>query len=199
MESVLLQRLTSFVVSSGMPGLFVTMALEGAGLPIPSEVVLPFAGIMVSSKLLAFWPVVLWASLGQLAGALLTYGLGKYGGAFWVSGHGRLGKAALASAERWFDHHGELAVFVCRLLPGVRGVISVPAGFARMPWNRFLPYSLAGIIPWTVALVLAGAKFGELWRKAPGWSVAFRAAGLAGIVAVACFAVWQLLRLRSSS
>ena len=197
MSSTLTHLLTSHLAIGGLPILFALMTLEGAGLPIPSEIVLPFAGILVSKGLLDFWAVVVWASIGQTAGALLTYGLGRYGEKLLAKKQVLPGvtiKTATA-ADRWFSRFGEVTVLACRLLPGVRGVISVPTGFARMPIYRFVAFSSVGIAIWTVLLVWGGVKSGVMW-EASKWSTTIRATGFVGLAAVLFLGIWLFFRAK---
>lgn len=142
------------------------MALESACIPLPSEVILPFAGYLVSQGYMTFWDAVWAGLLGQTAGSLVAYYVGYYGGRPFLERYGRyffLRKHELEVADKWFARYGEATAFFSRLLPAVRTFISLPAGIAGMPVWRFLVYSAAGAFPWTVLLVYAGVKMGEHW------------------------------------
>lgn len=195
MTDHLVERLIAILSTGGPPGIFLALVLESACVPIPSEIVLPLAGVLVDRGLLGFWSAVGWAVAGQTVGSLLAYCAGRYGGRPFFAAHVPLGQAELAAAERWFSRHGEAAVLIGRLLPGTRTFISVPAGFARMPVSRFLVYSMAGILPWTTVLVWAGVRFGRLWEDS-AWRSAFRLAGVAGVLIVIAVAIVYLRRWR---
>jgi membrane protein DedA with SNARE-associated domain len=136
--------------------------------PIPSEVLLPLAGFQVFQGTLAFAPAVLAASAGSVAGAVLLYALGRYGGRPLLLAHGRLLRldpARLDRADAWFDRHGPKIVFFGRLVPGVRSVVSVPAGLSEMPVGRFVALTAAGSALWNTALIGAGWLLGREWER----------------------------------
>ena len=188
----LANHLTILLEATGATGVFLTMLLESAWLPLPSEIILPFAGILVVQGSLTFWGAVGWAVAGQMAGSLLVYSLGAFGGRPLIEQYGRyvlVRRQELALAERWFNRFGDLAVFATRLMPAVRALISLPAGMARMPLWRFSLFSFLGTLPWTTFLVWTGMKVGKVWQD-PRWQYAFRlvevgiAAFVLGLVAM---------------
>jgi membrane protein DedA with SNARE-associated domain len=135
--------------------------------PIPSEVLLPLAGFQVSQGTLAFAPAVAAATAGSVLGALLLYAAGRLGGRPLLLRHGRvlrLDEARLDRADAWFDHHGSKLVFFGRLVPGVRSVVSVPAGLAEMPVGRFVVLTAAGSALWNAALIGGGWALGRNWE-----------------------------------
>lgn len=193
--------LTALLGATGTAGIFFAMMLESACIPLPSEVILPFAGILVAQGALSFPAAVAWALAGQMAGSVLTYYAGLYGGRAFILRYGKyvlIRRHELELAERWFQRYGEITALVTRMLPGVRTFISLPAGVARMPLWRFLLYSFLGALPWTAFLVWAGVRVGKVWQD-PRWHPYFRlteilvAAGLLGL------AGWYLLTRRHRS
>ncbi|MGC9058649.1 MAG: DedA family protein [Candidatus Nanoarchaeia archaeon] len=147
-------------------GLFLLAAGESCLLPIPSEIILPFAGYLVFKGQMTFLLAVLTATLGQLAGSMLAYIIGYKVGRPFVQKYGRyflLSKSKFEKVENWFVKYGHVTVFISRLLPVFRTIISLPAGTAKMPFKKFLIYSAAGILPWTLLLVYAGFILGEAW------------------------------------
>lgn len=137
--------------------------LENVVPPIPSEVVVPMAGFVAAQGKFDLWLVVLAASAGALAGAVGWYWVARSIGnkrlRAWVDDHGHwvtLTCDSIDKAQDWFDRHGAWAVFVGRLVPGVRTFVSVPAGFAEMPFLPFLAYSAIGTVLWTLGLAWAG-------------------------------------------
>ena len=140
------------------------MVGESAALPIPSELVMTFAGFLASSGKLSFAGAVAAGTLGNLVGSYITWIIGRYAGRAIIV---RLGKFVLlkeedlAKAERWFERRGELAVFVARMLPVLRTFVSLPAGAAEMPLLKFGFYTLLGSIPFNLALVAAGYALGS--------------------------------------
>ena len=149
--------------TSGYPGVAILTFLENVFPPIPSELVIPMAGFIAAEGHLTLWGVIAAATLGSLAGALVWYDIGRRLGErrvrAFVDRHGKwltLSAADVDRAHQWFHRHGIVAVFVGRLVPGVRTFVSLPAGFAKIPLAPFLLYSAAGTIVWTTALSYAG-------------------------------------------
>ena len=168
----MLDWITNLVRSMGAPGVGLLMFLENVFPPIPSEVIMPLAGFVAQQGGLSFWGAVAAGAVGSLAGAVGWYWVGRRVGErrlrAWVDRHGRwltLSGDDVDTAKRWFDRHGGFAVFVGRLVPGVRTLISVPAGFAAMPALPFLLYSAAGTALWTVALGVAGRMLGSQYER----------------------------------
>ncbi|HHW40195.1 MAG TPA: DedA family protein [Syntrophomonadaceae bacterium] len=143
------------------------MAIESANIPLPSEVILPFGGYLVSQSKLTFWGAVLAGTAGGTFGSIASYALGSWGGLPLLLRYGRyvhISEARLEQATRWFDRYGEKAVFFARLLPVIRTFISLPAGIARMNFGRFVVYTFLGSLPWSALLTYVGVKLGENWR-----------------------------------
>src|SRR5256885_776180 len=151
------------------------MTIESAAIPIPSELILPFAGWSVSRGLTepltgapwSFWGAVVAGVIGNTAGSLLSYAVGAYGGRPLVARYGRsvlISAHDLETAERWFARFGEATVFFSRMLPIVRTFISVPAGIARMPLWRFTLFSVLGAVPWGMLLVWGGLILRDHWH-----------------------------------
>lgn len=156
----------------GYLGIGLLMLVENLFPPIPSEVVLPLAGYTAARGELAIAPVVLVAAAGSLAGALALYwagaALGRERLRAFVEHHGRwltLAPEDLERSERWFERHGGKAVFLCRLVPGLRSLISVPAGLVRMSLPRFLLLSTVGTVVWCAILAVAGQALGEEYER----------------------------------
>jgi membrane protein DedA with SNARE-associated domain len=191
--------ITETMSALGLPGLFVLMGLESAGAPIPAEIVLPFGGYLVYLHRMSFLGALAATNLGGLAGFLLQYALGRLGGRPLLRKYGPyllISNAHLDRAERWFAEQGPRAVFVARLLPVVRGLISLPAGAARMPLSTFILWSLAGAFPWTLGLVLAGWAAGAYWTMVVEWAHRIGLYLLLVAVVVAC--AWFMKRARFS-
>lgn len=183
-----LTQMAEGLVGLGIWGVFLGMMLESAAIPIPSEVLLPFAGYLVAVGRTTWWEAGFIALLGGTIGAVLAYLVAYAAGQTWGShAHG------LDRAQRWFERYGEAAVFFGRLVPGVRTYISLPAGLARMRFGRFLGYSVLGALPWTVVFIYLGYEFGGHWQQALHDQVWVYVVG--GLVLVA-WAVWFLARRR---
>jgi membrane protein DedA with SNARE-associated domain len=154
----------SLIGNSGYAGIFALMAAEGATLPVPSEIVLPFAGYLAFRGELNFWFIVLVATVGAIVGALVDYAIGYYLGRPAILRYGRyvrLSEKHLIIAEKWFSKHGELAVFLAKFVPLVRTLISFPAGIGEMKMWRFVVFSAIGAILWNTILVYVGFVAGQ--------------------------------------
>ncbi len=155
-----------FLLDWGYIALFICMALENMNIPIPSEIILGFAGFLVSQHIFDFTTATIVATIAGLVGSLLSYYMGLKGGRDLMLRHtakGGLGAKKLSLAKNWFEKYGGLAVFTGRLLPGIRTFISLPAGIAKYPLKRFIIYTLLGTIPWTIFLIYMGDFLGENW------------------------------------
>ena len=152
------------VEAGGLLGLAAAILLENVFPPIPSEVVLPLAGVAVGRGQLLFSGAVLAATAGSVAGALVLYAVARLGGRPLLlrwSGVLRLDRAQLDRADAWFDRHGAWFVLLGRLVPGVRSVVSVPAGLSEMPLPKFVGLTALGSAVWNAALIGAGVALGE--------------------------------------
>lgn len=151
----------------GYGGVFFLMLVESCGLPMPSEVIMPFAGFLVSNGSLTFWLVVFLGTLGNLAGSLLAYWIGLAGGRPFLEKYGRyilISRHDLDLADNWFAKHGQPTIFFSRLLPVVRTYISFPAGVARMNLKKFSFYTFLGALPWSILFTWLGVKMGDNWE-----------------------------------
>lgn len=154
--------------SYGLWGVAGLMLLENLFPPIPSELVLPLAGFFVSRGALGFAGALLAATVGSLLGAFVLYGLGRLGGRPLVLRYGsvlRVKESDLDRADGWFDRHGGWVVFLGRLLPGVRSLVSIPAGVSEMPPGRFTLLTASGSALWNALLIGAGWYLGENWQR----------------------------------
>ena len=177
--------LDSFMSRYGYASVFALMALESASLPVPSEVVLPLAGYFVGANQLNFWAVVVVSTLASLTGALVDYYLAKWLGRPFVVGLlnlFRLHRNALDRAEAWFGRSAEWTVFAARFVPGLRTVISLPAGLFEMKMSRFVLMTVSGCFAWSVILVYAGVLAGSPSATTFATSTAV-IDGLSGLVA----------------
>jgi alkaline phosphatase len=166
------------------------MLLENLIPPVPSELLLPMAGYLVGRGQLLLLPTVAAALLGTVLGAWFWYGVGRLVHPRrlddWLQRHGgRLGLVLddLARSRQWFLRHGAALVFWGRMVPGLRTLISVPAGLERMPQAGFLAWTTAGSLIWTTSLILAGRALGEGYRRVQPWLAPYGQA-LKGALAV---------------
>src|SRR6476659_2465015 len=159
----------------GYLGVFLAMTIESAMIPLPSELILPFAGFLVSDPTTvepitggpwSFWITVIAATMGNTAGSLIAYVIGARGGRPFLERYGKyllIRPHEIEVAERFFDRWGAPTAFFSRLLPIVRTFISFPAGVARMDLRKFIIYSTAGAFIWSAVLVYAGVLLGDNW------------------------------------
>jgi membrane protein DedA with SNARE-associated domain len=214
-DQIVIPFLNSLYGAVGYLGVLVAMAIESAMIPLPSELILPYAGFLVSdpSQLEPitggpwnFWIVVIVATIGNTVGSLIAYGIGAYGGRPFLERYGRyllIRQHEIDAADRFFERYGAATVFFSRMLPIVRTFISFPAGVTRMPLGKFLLYSIAGAIPWSIALVFAGVQLGENWVQIREALQPFDLAIAIAVVVLALALLWWRLgmpgRPRSTS
>jgi membrane protein DedA with SNARE-associated domain len=175
-DQIVIPFLNSLYGSVGYLGVMLAMTIESAMIPLPSELILPYAGFLVSDPSQIepltgqpwnFWLVVVFATIGNTLGSLIAYAIGAWGGRPFLERYGRyllIRPHEIEMAEQFFDKYGNQTAFFSRLLPIVRTFISFPAGVARMPLRRFVIYSTAGAFIWSAVLVYAGTVLGENWE-----------------------------------
>lgn len=184
----------------GDAAIFLLMALESCCIPIPSEVVMPFAGYLAYIHTLNFWPVIIIGTVANLAGSLVAYAIGMFGGRPLIRKFGRvilLSEHHLDKAEKWFSKYGEITVFFGRMIPAVRTFISLPAGIARMSLVRFIVFSLLGSLPWNFAMVYAGYQLHARWQVISDKVKPFTYVGII-IIIVALLWFWFSMRNRQN-
>jgi membrane protein DedA with SNARE-associated domain len=157
---------TEFIGSAGVLAVFLLMTLESACIPVPSEAIMLFAGFAVSKGELTLFGIVAAGVLGNLVGSWIAYAVGYYGRLDLLEKNKliHINPKHLRWADDWFARYGNWTVFFSRMLPIVRTFISLPAGVAKMPFWRFTAYTLAGCIPWVLALALVGEAVGDNWE-----------------------------------
>jgi len=176
-DQIVIPFLASLYGAVGYLGVMLAMAIESAMVPLPSELILPFAGFLVSDPTKIeplthgawnFWIVVVVATLGNTFGSIIAYAIGAWGGRPFLERYGKyllIRPHEIETAERFFARWGAQTAFLSRLLPIVRTFISFPAGVARMPIRTFVVYSTAGAFLWSTALVWAGVQLGQNWEE----------------------------------
>ncbi len=167
----ILGGLSAFIVATiaslGYSGVILMMAIESACIPLPSEVIMPFAGYLVSTGRFNLQLVAIAGAIGCLLGSYVAYYIGASGGRWFLLRYGRwvlIAPHEIEIADRFFDRWGPHAVFFSRMLPVVRTFIAFPAGVARMRLLPFTIYTLAGSYPWCLALAYFGMKLGDNWQ-----------------------------------
>jgi membrane protein DedA with SNARE-associated domain len=194
----ILSLLAGFVISTisqmGYGGIVLLMAIESACIPLPSEVIMPFAGYLVFTGEMELWKVALAGAVGCIVGSIPAYYLGAYGGRPVLEKYGRyllISEHDLNLADRWFQRHGEITIFIGRLLPVVRTFIAFPAGVSRMAMGRFLIYTFVGSFIWCWSLAWIGMKLGQHWHTLGVYFHRFDA--VIGIVLLAGI-IWYIRR-----
>jgi membrane protein DedA with SNARE-associated domain len=165
-----LKLLSAFIIATilrlGYFGVFLTMSIESAAIPLPSEVIMPFSGYLAYTGVFTLHGAAFWGAAGCVFGSWVAYAVAAYGGRPLVERYGRyvlLSRRDLDLADRLFARFGSPIIFFSRLLPVVRTFISLPAGLARMPLLRFTVYTFLGSYPFCYALAYLGFKMGENW------------------------------------
>lgn len=158
----------SVISALGYNGVVLLMAIESACIPLPSEIIMPFAGFLVFKGEMTLLGVALAGAIGCVVGSIPAYYLGMYGGRPLVEKYGKwvlISAKDLNWADQAFAKHGDLIIFVGRLLPAVRTFIAFPAGVARMNITKFIAYTFVGSLIWCYLLAFAGFKMGENWES----------------------------------
>lgn len=157
-----------FIQNWGYVAVAILMALENACIPIPSELILGFAGFLIYMNEMTFTGATIAGMIGGMVGSIITYYIGSIGGKEFVEKYGKylfMKKSHVDYAQNWFDKYGIKAVFFSRLLPVVRTFISLPAGFARVNFSKFVIYTFWGSLPWTILILYLGYALGNNWEE----------------------------------
>ena len=194
------EHVTALISVAGYPGIFVLMALESMITPLPSELVMPFAGFLVSNGPMDFWLAAFVGALGSLFGSLLSYYAGMKLGRPAILRFGKyvfLNEHHLKWTEQWFQKHGAKTIFVGRLLPAVRHIISIPAGLGRMNVVKFSAYTFAGAFVWCAFLTFMGMRLKENWQVILQYTAAIDAIVVIAILAAAAFFVFSHVKRKN--
>jgi membrane protein DedA with SNARE-associated domain len=196
----MIDTITDIVETVGYLGVALLVAVENVFPPIPSEVVLPLAGFVAGRGDASLIGMIAAATVGSIVGAWILYGIAaaigperlhrfvvRYGRWFGIKEHD------LQRAEDWFDRRSDIAVLVGRCVPLIRSIVSVPAGFRRMPFGRFTLLSAIGSLVWNTALIGAGAILGERWEKVGDVVGLLQGAVVIAIIGLIGLFVWKKL------
>ncbi|HEY4918216.1 MAG TPA: DedA family protein [Solirubrobacteraceae bacterium] len=199
----LVNETSHLVRDGGLPVIFALMAISSACIPIPSEVVMLFAGFVVadpgqssSHHHLTLLGVILIGLLGTMVGSWVSYAVGRGGRLELLERHGgkvHMGPAQIDRADRWFQRYGEATVLFGRMVPLLRAFVSLPAGVAKMPIVRFTVFSLIGALPWTIGLAVAGHALGSDWTSV---RKAFEYVDYAVVALIVVGIVYAIVRVR---
>lgn len=182
----LVPLIISFIENIGYAGVFILMILESMIMPVPSEAVMPFAGMLIVNGQFTLAGVIFFSTLGSIVGSLISYYLGYYGGRPLVERWGKyllLNKHHLDVTEKYFTKRGEITIFVSRFIPVVRHLISIPAGTGKMNIWKFCIYTIIGAGMWNGFLAYIGMILKDNWQVVLNYSSAI------DIVVVALLAI----------
>lgn len=174
------------------------MFVEGVFTPIPSELIMPFAGYLASTGELSFVPVIIVGSIGATAGSTIAYLLGRKLGRPFLDRYGRylgFGNDSLSKADAWFAKWGNYGVLIGHAIPGIRSIISFPAGITRMDIRMFALFTFLGATVWNTVLVTAGYLLGEYWisfaQSLDGWDLVIIGGAAAAFLAYFLYGRWK--------
>ena len=198
MIETIIATLTNFIVhiisSLGYPGVALLMGVESAAIPLPSEIIMPFAGFLASEGRFTLFGIAIAGGVGSALGSSVTYWIGKVGGRPLVERYGKyvlISQHDIDMADKFFERFGNVSTFIGRLLPVVRTFISIPAGIARIPFWGFIAYSFIGSFLWSYVLGYFGYRLGPEWitlRERIHWL------DTVIVILVVVFAVWWVWR-----
>jgi len=199
----ILAPITTFILAVisgwGYAGIVACMTIESACIPLPSEIIMPFSGYLVTTGRFTLWGVALAGAVGNVLGSWIAYGLGAAGGRPLAERLSRWKIIHVSEYDRangWLVKHGIQVAFWTRLLPIVRTFISFPAGAARVPFVRFTIYTFLGSFVWSLLLAWIGVKLGEHWEAIRSYARGFDVVIAIGLLVL--FAIWLRSHLKSS-
>ena len=182
----------------GYAGVFTGMLLQATGfVPLPSEVMMSFGGYLANAHFLVLWLVIVAGTGGDVVGAIIAYAIGFYGGRPLLERFGRLvfvRHGDLERVDRWFARFGSRAVFICKLLPGIRSIAALPAGIARMNLGVFVGYTTAGAVIWSTAFASLGFTLGRNWTALGPFFRKFSVLLLGLVVVAIVLWIWSHFR-----
>ncbi|HJR84748.1 MAG TPA: DedA family protein [Nitrososphaeraceae archaeon] len=189
----------SFISTLGYPGIFLLSVLESALIPIPSEIIMPFSGFLVSNGTFDPISVVLAGTFGNLVGSILTYFLGIKVGRAFILKYGKyilFKKSHLEFTEELFQKYGDKISFFCRLLPAIRTYISLPCGVGKTNFVKFSIYTFLGSLIWNAMLTYVGIIFGHNWKNIDKYAIYL---DIVSAVVISVFVIWFLVKIRKRS
>jgi membrane protein DedA with SNARE-associated domain len=194
---ILASAIIAIISSLGYLGIVMLMAIESACIPLPSEIIMPFSGYLVSTGRFDLLLVATAGAIGCNLGSTIAYAVGYYGGRPLVEKWGRyilLSRRDLELVDRFFARFGSITVFICRLLPVARTFIALPAGIARMNQVKFQLYTFIGSWPWCFALAYIGEQLGTRWDSDPELRATFHRFDAVIVGVILLLVVWYVVR-----
>jgi membrane protein DedA with SNARE-associated domain len=190
---------TKIIESGGYIGVFILMTLESMVAPVPSEAVMPFAGFLVTTKVFSMEWVLISSTIGSIIGSLISYYAGYWGGKPIVLKFGKyllLDKHHLEITEKFFDKYGEKTIFICRFIPVVRHLISIPAGIGKMNLIKFSIYTVAGAAAWNAILAYLGMFLAEKWSVVHHYSRYLDYLVVIALIALIIYWIYKRIKAR---
>lgn len=178
----------------GYWGVFIGMTLESACIPLPSEIIMPFAGFVVYEGKMSLIGITIVGALGNLFGSLIAYFVGLKGGRPFLEKYGKyilITRSRLEMADEWFEKYGHEAVLISRVLPGIRTFISLPAGIVHMDLKKFIIYTFLGSLPWCFVLGYLGVQLGPKWDTIKGYFHVLDVIVIVGILGVCVYLLYK--------
>ena len=198
----LVNFIVNFIGSTGYISVVILMALESMIAPVPSEAVMPFAGFLIVDGRFSFPWVIFFSTLGSIIGSLISYYVGAYGGRAFVEKCGRyllLDKHHLNLAEKYFKKRGDITILICRFIPVVRHLISIPAGIGKMNLLKFIVYTIVGAAIWNTFLAYVGFILKTNWTEVMKYSHIIDIVVLAAIIVAAGYYVYRFYKNKRCS
>lgn len=189
----------SFISTLGYPGIFLLSVLESALIPIPSEIIMPFSGFLVSNGTFDPVGVVLAGTFGNLVGSILTYFLGIKVGRAFILKYGKyilFKKSHLEFTEELFQKYGDKISFFCRLLPAIRTYISLPCGIGKTNFVKFSIYTFVGSLIWNAMLTYVGIMLGHNWKNIDKYAIYL---DVVSACVISVFVIWFIIKIRKRS
>ena len=193
----LVEYITALMAGGGYGVIVFLMALESMVAPVPSEAVMPFAGFLIEEGRFSFTGVIAWSTVGSIIGSLISYYMGSWGGGPFVRRFGRyllLDESHLDTTERFFARYGDKAIFICRFIPVVRHLISIPAGIGKMNIVKFSVYTVMGAGLWNSFLAYVGYVLKENWTVVRSYSEIVDVIVVAGLLIAGIIFIRQHLK-----
>jgi len=191
----------TIISTFGYAGIFFLMMLESMVLPVPSELVMPFAGFLVEKGTFTFLYVILASTLGSIAGSLIFYYIGKTGGHSLVERYGKyvlINHEDVRMTEEWFNKRGELTIFLARLIPVIRHLISLIAGIGKMNVKKFTVYTIIGAALWNAILAYLGFILGQHWEEVNQYTDQISIVIVVLIIVFAIYFIYRHLKKRKN-
>jgi membrane protein DedA with SNARE-associated domain len=197
--AVISETILDLISSTGYLGIFLAMLIEGVFTPIPSELIMPFAGYLTFTGTLNIVAVIIVGSLGAMCGSIIAYLLGRKLGRPLLDRYGRyfgIKAESLDKAEAWFARWGCYGILIGHAVPGIRSIISFPAGISRMELKQFALFTFLGATVWNTVLVSVGYVLGQYWmsfaESLEGWDIAILISGAALFVIYVALSRWRI-------